>query len=438
MSGTIEVSALPNNTSIGTTTQLVSTNGSGTGGLLIPLETGINDGILLQSTSSTISSSDSLVTVQGGTTKLAPASALSAGVTKVVAGAGLAGGTITSSGTISFTFPGAGIPLSSGSAWESLTIGSGLALSGTTLSATGGAGSVTEVVAGAGLTGGTITSSGTIAISFPAAGLVQSTGSAFSDVTIGANLTLFGGTLTAGGAWEITDGTHSVSNVETLTVTGGTISGSGGNATLAITGGGGGGITAGPIFGTTTTFSRPSLSDFTQVPSPAGTVTEISGGPIFFHGGPSGSQNFFEQEVSGTFTLTAMVEPQLTGSGQVGIFVTDDYNVAVSPAHFVIFNLVLGQTNNLFVQQYTGAEGFEEVVYDTNTNNYGPIWLQIVYDGTNLIFNFSSNGIVFTLFNQVAVSATNLTGVVACGWCVYCNVAFGDSGASLWQYTLVT
>ena len=63
-----------------------------------------------------------------------------------------------------------GNPTGSSAAPSEITLGSGLSFSGTTLVATGGgggSGTVTSITAGTGLTGGTITSTGTIALSVP-------------------------------------------------------------------------------------------------------------------------------------------------------------------------------------------------------------------------------------------------------------------------------
>ena len=63
-----------------------------------------------------------------------------------------------------------GNPTGSSTAASEITLGSGLSFSGTTLVATGRRqrlGTVTSITAGTGLTGGTITSTGTIALSVP-------------------------------------------------------------------------------------------------------------------------------------------------------------------------------------------------------------------------------------------------------------------------------
>lgn len=111
-------------------------------------------------------------------------------VTKVVAGAGLSGGTISTTGTLAVT------PATT-AAIGGVIVGSGLAITGGgTLSATGGA-AVTSVVAGTGLNvgagpGGTITSTGTL-------NLAPATTSVLGGVIVGAGLTIASGTLSASG-----------------------------------------------------------------------------------------------------------------------------------------------------------------------------------------------------------------------------------------------
>jgi hypothetical protein len=87
--------------------------------------------------------------------------------------------------------------------FSGVTLGTNLTLSGGVLNATGGSGSgtVTNVATGTGLTGGPITTTGTIAIATSTANTLAGYNSSgvFSDVAIGSNLTLSGGTLSATG-----------------------------------------------------------------------------------------------------------------------------------------------------------------------------------------------------------------------------------------------
>jgi hypothetical protein len=143
--------------------------------------------------------------------------------------------------------PPANAPLigSTGTAFVLVNIGSGLAINSGTLEATAGSGTVTEIVAGAGLNGGTITTDGTLTANYQA-GTLTAIGAGLtitSDTLVaqwqsgvvsdlGSGLSLNSGTLTAsGGSEEWTAG--DVNTVGTgLTIAAG--------GTLEATGGGGG------------------------------------------------------------------------------------------------------------------------------------------------------------------------------------------------------
>ena len=154
------------------------------------------------------------VVVSNGTS-LAPAT--------IGAGLAYAGGTL--SNTYSLTVPNASLLGGSAGALAAVAIGSGLNLAAGTLTATtGGGGTVTAVVAGGILSGGTITGAGTISLAAPAAGLVASNGSALTTPTIGAGLSYAGGTLSNTGITSLVQGTN-------VTITGGN--------TISATGGGG-------------------------------------------------------------------------------------------------------------------------------------------------------------------------------------------------------
>jgi hypothetical protein len=85
----------------------------------------------------------------------------------------IAGSPITTSGTLAITYSGTALPIANGgtgTATPALVAGTNITISGTwpnqTINASGGGGSgtVTSIVAGTGLTGGTITTTGTIAL----------------------------------------------------------------------------------------------------------------------------------------------------------------------------------------------------------------------------------------------------------------------------------
>jgi hypothetical protein len=157
----------------------------------------------------------------GGTITLTNSAPSSGGtVTSVAAGAGLSGGTITKTGTIGIA---AGGVTNTMLATPSITVNAGTGLSGggtvalgSTITLTNTApslgGTVTSVTAGNGLTGGTITGSGTLSLN-----------TSFTD---GRYLQLAGGALT--GALTGTSATFSGAlNSGALTAAGGTITGQG-------------------------------------------------------------------------------------------------------------------------------------------------------------------------------------------------------------------
>ncbi len=125
-------------------------------------------------------------------------------VTSVGTGAGLTGGPITTSGTISI--PSAGVtnamlanPSITVTAGSGLSGGGTVALGGTvTLTNTASGGTVTSVGTGAGLTGGPITTSGTISI--PAAGVTNS-------MLVNPSVTVLAGSGLSGGGTVALGGT---------------------------------------------------------------------------------------------------------------------------------------------------------------------------------------------------------------------------------------
>lgn len=137
------------------------------------------------------------------------------GVSSVVAGAGLAGGTITSTGTLSLGTIAAGDLMGNsgtvGAVPGGVAIGANLTLASGTLSASAGSG-VTSVATGAGLTGGPITAGGTVSLAnVNAATLLGNSGTvsaAPSAIAVGANLTLTAGTLTATAGVGATSADH--------------------------------------------------------------------------------------------------------------------------------------------------------------------------------------------------------------------------------------
>jgi hypothetical protein len=181
-------------------------------------------------------------------------------VTNVSTGAGLTGGPITTAGTISI--PSAGVtnamlanPSITVKAGSGLSGGGTVALGGTvTLTNTASGGTVTSVATGAGLTGGPVTTTGTISI--PSAGVTNAM-LANPSITVKAGSGLSGG------------GTVALGGTVTLTNTS-----SGGTVTNVATGAG---LTGGPVT-TTGTISIPAAGvTNSMLANPSITVVPGSG-----------------------------------------------------------------------------------------------------------------------------------------------------------------
>jgi hypothetical protein len=228
--------------------------------------------------------SNGLVTFASGQTF--PGSGGSGTVTSVATGAGLTGGPITGTGTISI--PSAGVTntmLANNSV--TITAGSGLSgggsvpLGGTitlTNSAPSLGGTVTDVATGAGLTGGPITGTGTISI--PSAG-VTNTMLANNSVTITAGSGLSGGgSVPLGGTITLTNSAPSLGGTVT-SVSSGT------------------GLTGGPITSSGSLSLNTSYTNGLYLQLLGGTLTgALSGTSAAFSGGVSASTGMFSGTVS--------------------------------------------------------------------------------------------------------------------------------------------
>ena len=250
-----------------------------------------------------------VMTVGGGLTVSSNtiAANVTAAVGTVVAGSGLAGGTITSSGTISLGTIAAGDLLGNAGTVAAVpsgvAVGAGLSLSAAgTLSNTLSQG-VTELVAGSGLSGGTITGSGTVALETISADSflanVAGTAAVPAAVPIGGGFTITTGTLNA--LWNA----GTVSTIGSgLTLSSGTLSAGGGSSEW----------TAGTVTAVATglTVSAGVLAPDWE----AGTVTSVGSGLTLAAGTLS---------ASGTTGVSTIV----AGSGLSGGTITSSGTVAL-------------------------------------------------------------------------------------------------------------
>ena len=237
-------------------------------------------------------------------------------VTSVGTGAGLTGGPITTSGTISIATGGVtnsmlATPSITVKAGTGLSGGGTVALGGTvtlTNSSPGSGGTVTSVGTGAGLTGGPITTSGTISI--PAAG-VTNTMLANPSVTVKAGTGLSGGgTVALGGTVTLTNSAPS----------------SGGTVTSVGTGAG---LTGGPITGSGTISIPAAGVTNTMLANPSITVkagTGMSGGGTVALGGTVTLTNS-APGLGGTVTSVA------TGTGLSGGPITTSGTLSLNTSY---------------------------------------------------------------------------------------------------------
>jgi hypothetical protein len=264
-------------------------------------------------------------------------------VTSIATGAGLTGGPITSSGTISIPAKGITNSLLANSA-ITVTAGSGLSGGGTvglggtvtlTNAAPSSGGTVTSIATGTGLTGGPISKTGTISI--PVGGITNNllANSAIT-VTAGSGLS-GGGTVGLGGTITLTNSAPgsggTVTSIATGTgLTGGPISKTGtisipakgitnallANSAITVTAGSGlsGGGTVG--LGGTVTLTN-------SAPSSGGTVTSIAtgtgltGGPISKTGTISIPAKGITNNLLANSAITVKAGSGLSGGGVVGL-----------------------------------------------------------------------------------------------------------------------
>ena len=233
----------------------------------------------------------------------------SGGVTNVATGAGLTGGPITSTGTISI--PAAGVtnamlanPSVTVTAGSGLSGGGTVALGGTISLASTATGTVTNVATGAGLTGGPITKTGTISI--PAAGVTNA-------MLANPSVTVTAGSGLSGGGTVALGGTISLASTATGTVT---------NVAT------GAGLTGGPITKTGTISIPAAGVTNTMLANPSVTVTAgsgLSGGGTVALGGKITLTNT-APSLGGTVTSvasgTGLSGGPITGSGTLSLNTT--------------------------------------------------------------------------------------------------------------------
>ncbi len=185
-------------------------------------------------------------------------------------------------------------------------------------------------------------------------------------------------------------------------------------------GGSGSSFQKGPIVGLNK-FTRPALSSLTQITTgPSGAWSEPGGasGPIMYHGATAGGGDSYAllgQTVSGNFTKTILIEPQVPARANtnIGMFVGDGTGKFLDFCLFPYeFEMTWSEWNS--PTSYNGT--FTSLPY-----NCAPAWMQINFDGTNINFLFSANGIQFDTLYSIALSSTILGTPSVAGMGVNCS-----------------
>jgi hypothetical protein len=383
------------------------------------------------------------VSYSAGTLTVSAASVPSAGVVYstgsalgalTLVGASYASGTLT----VSTQAPSAGLVYSTGSAFGDATL-SGATFSSGTLTITNQAPATAGIVYSTGsafahttLAGALSYASGTLtcsAASVPSAGVVYSNGTTLGALTLVGG-TYSSGTLTTGAAWQITDGTNTVTAVSDLIISsGGTLSGSGtGTATVSFGGGSGGGPSIAPGIGTFWTgsaWNRPAGSSMTWINQAAASYNDVSGGPLQIYGGTLGGWHFLSESVSGTFTHTFLfsANAQSGGGDSIGVMIGNTSSNNFMPM-YIYFNQ---SPPTVYVDHWGGLSGGGSYIsHPANFNlitNGPPYCFRIKNDGTNLTFWYSSDPVndnAFTLIYSETL-ATFMSSVNVIGFGYYNN-----------------
>lgn len=339
--------------------------------------------------------------------------------------------------------------------------------------AIGGTGGSGTIVAGTGLGGGTIVGSGTITLGTIAAhDLLGNPGTAAAipvGVAVGTGLTLTAdGTLNATGTvtpvLTVTDGSHTISNVGTILVNGGTVSGVSPSSTITVSGTGGSATTiiagAGLAGGTISTSGTISLGTIaagdllgnygTVAAVPVGvavgsgltlsvggtlSATGSGGGAFPISGNGSSTQNVAVMNATGT-NIGMLIEP--TGNGAIiagpppdatstggnarGQYAVDMQIVRTDPTHVASGNhsVVIGGGDNQATSDYDIAGGGGSKASGGHSVALGN---NVTVSGQN---SFAGG-------SNVTVSSQN-----SAAFGIYCNVSQDHSFAAGWGVQVTT
>lgn len=318
-------------------------------------------------------------------------------------------------------------------------------------------GGISTIVAGANLNGGTITNSGTISLETIIAsnlfGNSATIAGTMEPIAIGSNLTLVSnGTLNATGGLGTITPSSLVGNFGTVSGTVGAIA-VGANLTLTTdgilnaSGGGGGGGIATIISSGISLSSSPAIIDAVEYSPPAlttwlnqnsATATAFSNGPLVLQttqGGTTNNLSARYKAFSGAFNLIARMTLNLVfganGLPAGGLVITDGTKAA---GFFGQFAAAPPTSSPLIVLYlYTNPTTVSSAPLALNYNYPGRVWLGIDFDGTstwkflvsydgfswNQVYSTTSIGFIPTGVGIGLECARNPTGNTMCVGCDY-------------------
>jgi hypothetical protein len=243
----------------------------------------------------------------------------------------------------------------------------------------------------------------------------------------------------ASSSLSITDGTHTVSPTTSILTIGATVSGSSPNGTITVASPGAA-LPDGPIYGDVGTFSVPAFSGFTIVSDGQGGATSVFGtiagiSALGFQAPFNNSSNWalLSYPNSGSFTLTALVEPQITDTQGAGLWIGDGTGK---------FTAMFDQpsTNELLVQNWNSTTSYAGPNLRGLANyTRGPRWWRIIFDSVAATYAFqtSQNGILWDgLGPPIAAGSLIIGAPTQIGWAMYVTGGNGNATLSgyLWHF----
>jgi hypothetical protein len=208
-----------------------------------------------------------------------------------------------------------------------------------------------------------------------------------------------------GGELILVQGTTTLTVTQIDLSTGITLAGSGSTGTLSASGGGGGGgSAAGPIVGYQT-LSRPDMSTFGVLVenggSNTGTIAQYTGGPILVSqvvsGGGTTLSTFLQAPpTDSTWTITTLMEiDPFLANGQIGYWGI----VYKGPSYHCCVGLTC-DSDHIYASKrlYDSLTDFTTTAQTTVAMS--AVWLRVVNNGSQLLFQCSPNRVDWVQFNS--------------------------------------